>query len=499
MDITTDLDARQTLALAEMLVERRRMVELDDLVVAAHWAALHSTDPKADPGYVRGQVFGDKLIAVGGEGTPEVRELCFHELGIARQTSARAAKAVVADVLDLQHRLPRTWARVEALRADAFVARRVAAKSRELSLAAIRVVDAAVESVVGTLPAGRVLAIAEAAIIEADQEAHAEKIEAERRRRYVGLSRTDEHGLRTVIARVEAGDAVWIDATVDRVADILTDRADLRPEAPGDDLTRDELRSVAFGRLARPAELLQPLLETAEKTESPKDGSEETELERADVEESRSTAMTERALAMFRMADLSSIAPTAHLYLHLHQATLDGTPGVARVEGVGPLLLEQVTALLAHTRVQVNPVIDLGDQHAVDAYEHPQAIRHRVRLRSPAEAAPYANRVPGLHGKVDLDHPTPYDPTRPPGQTGDHNAAPLTRTTHRAKTHLGYRVAQIGTTAWLWRTPHGLWRVVDRHGTHPISRADAEALTSDDPLDRTIARLWWRHRERPAA
>ena len=493
MDSPTDLDAEQTLALAGMLVERRRMVELDDLLIAAHWAALHSTDPREDPGYIRGQVFGDKLIRVGGEGTPRVRELCFLELGIARQVSARAARSTVADVLDLQHRLPRTWARVEALQADAFVARRVAAKSRELSLEAIATVDAAVASVIGTLPAGRVLAIAEAAIIEADQQAHAEKVEAERRRRFVGLSRTDEHGLRTVIARIEAGAAVWIDAMVERVADILGTRADLRPEAPGDDLTRDELRSVAFGWLARPAELLQLLLETAQQSEPSE------EAEGAGVEESRSTAISERALALFCKADLTRLAPTAHLYLHLHQATLNGAPGVARVEGVGPLLLEQLTALLAHTRVQVHPLLDLAEQHAVDAYEHPEAIRQRVRLRSPAEAAPYANRVPGLHGKVDLDHPTPYEATGPPCQTGDHNAAPLTRTTHRTKTHLGYRVAQIGTTAWLWRTPHGLWRVVDHRGTHPISGADADDLTSNDPLDRTLARLWWRHREHSAA
>src|SRR6478735_6341571 len=119
MDSPTDLDAEQTLALAGMLVERRRMVELDDLLIAAHWAALHSTDPKDDPGYIRGQVFGDKLVRVGGDGTPRVRELCFLELGIARQVSARAARSTIADVLDLQHRLPRTWARVEALRADA--------------------------------------------------------------------------------------------------------------------------------------------------------------------------------------------------------------------------------------------------------------------------------------------------------------------------------------------------------------------------------------------
>ena len=49
---------------------------------------------------------------------------------------------------------------------------------------------------------GRVLAVAEAKIIEADPELHQQRVEAERRKRYVSSSRTDEFGLRTVIARV---------------------------------------------------------------------------------------------------------------------------------------------------------------------------------------------------------------------------------------------------------------------------------------------------------
>ena len=48
-------------------------------------------------------------------------------------------------------------------------------------------------------------------------------------RRYVSSSRTDEFGLRTVIARCEAGDAVWIEATLARVAEIIAPR---HPEPP---------------------------------------------------------------------------------------------------------------------------------------------------------------------------------------------------------------------------------------------------------------------------
>ena len=108
-------------------------------------------------------------------------------------------------------------------------------------------------AITGHAPA-TVLAIAAAKVIEADPEAHAMRREAERHRRYATLSRSDEHGYRTLIARITAGDAAWLDALLDRVADILT-------ATHGHDHNRDELRSLALGWLARPADLLQLLLE----------------------------------------------------------------------------------------------------------------------------------------------------------------------------------------------------------------------------------------------
>ena len=84
------------------------------------------------------------------------------------------------------------------------------------------------------------------------------RLEAERRQRRVFLSRTDEHGLRTMVARIEAGDAVWIDATVDRVADHLLAHPALRrahhPDLP-EEVTKAELRAEALGWLARPHDL----------------------------------------------------------------------------------------------------------------------------------------------------------------------------------------------------------------------------------------------------
>ena len=475
-----DLDPAATLARAEETLRQRRAAEVDDLLLAAHWADLHAADPTAGPGgRRRWPPGGDRLVQVGGEGTPLVQELCLPELAVARQVHSLSARAAVADVLDLRHRLPLTWRYVESLDAEAWVARRVAAMTRQLSSAGAAIVDRAVaDAIVGQSPS-RVLDLASAKTIEADVAAHEARLEQERRRRFVGLSRTDEHGLRHVIARVEAGDAAWIDATVDRVADILLARPDLRPTTPVE-ISKDEARALGFGWLARPAELLALLLESAESTET------EREPDPTDTP-SRALALSGRALELLRSVDLSRLRPRAMLYVHLHQAALDGScAGVARVEGLGPVLVGQLREVLGHAQVVVKPVVDLNHGASVSAYEHPEATKERAHLRMSGEVFPHATRT---NRRVDLDHPVPYDPLGPPGQTGDHNVAPLARTHHRAKTHLGYRVRQTGLAEYAWATPHGRHRIVDTRGTHVLDPSDGQALFDGDGLDRALVLL----------
>lgn len=94
------LDASATLALAEELVLGRRRAERDDLRVVSHWAALHSTDPRGGRETRRVWCGEDRLVQVGGEGTPRVRELCLAELAVVREVHVLALRSVMADVLD---------------------------------------------------------------------------------------------------------------------------------------------------------------------------------------------------------------------------------------------------------------------------------------------------------------------------------------------------------------------------------------------------------------
>ncbi|MDP3893752.1 hypothetical protein [Nocardioides sp.] len=472
---TTDLDPQATLASAARTVRRRRESELDDLLLASHWAALHGEDPRQGPDGER-RSYGNRLVTVGGEGSPRVQEFCIGELAIAREVHPVSCEHTIADALDLQHRLPRTWERVVALEAEAWVARRVARMTRQLPLAAMGLVDRAVARAIAGQAPSRVLAICEAKVIEADPQAHQAKVDAEQRRRYVSLSRTDAHGLRMVIARVTAGDAVWVDAMVQRVADILA--------AQHPDAHRDELRSLAFGWLARPAELLQLLLEHVDDAPSSGEGQSDPK-EQSVSEEASDTADAQpptRALAF--PADLlealgrmnaEKLRPSATLHLHLHEAAVAGTTaGVARVEEIGPVLLAQLIDLVGHAHVTVKPVVDLADRVTVNAYEMPEAVRERTWLRH--ACADYFPHATGVRRGLDADHPEPYDPHGPPGQTGVHNAAPLGRRHHRWKTHAGYTARQVGDCRYVWRTPHGQFRLVDHLGTHHLDHDQGEMM-----------------------
>jgi len=417
---------------------------------------LHAADPQLGPGGRRAWAGEDRLVDLGGEGTPMVQELCLVELAISRRVHPHAARKLVADALDLRHRLPAWWAAVQELRLEAWLARKAATMCRALSQSTVRTVDAALPAELGEVSPARLLDVVKATVIAADPKAHAAKLDEEKRRRYVTLSRTDEFGLRHVIARVRAGDAVWVEAMVDRVADLLT------PRYP-QDTTREVVRSEAFGWLARPAELMQLLL----------DGVPEPSLDQAGLAEA------------LRGLDPAKLRPQAVLYVHLHEAAVRTGYGVCRVEDIGPVLSAEIPEWLGHANVSVRPVIDLADQVAFDSYEHPDSLDERIHLRSPADSFPHANQVTR---RLDDDHVIPYVPGRK-GQTGDHNSQPLGRTGHRAKTHTGYRVRQLGPGDYVWRTPHGRYRRVNHHGTTVLTEPVGSGLLSDDPIDQAVAHM----------
>ncbi|MCW2794914.1 hypothetical protein [Nocardioides sp.] len=466
MHFIDELDLAATLAAAGSLVHQRRALDIEDLLLALRWADLHGEDPQRVPGAVPVRCGGDHLVQMGGEGTPMVQDLCVHEFAIAHHTHPISARKLIADALDARHRLPITWTVFLDGGCEGWVIRKVATLTRDLTAEQAALVDAAVAAAIATEAPGRVLRIAEAKVIEADTAAHAAALEAKRRARHVSFTASDEHGLRHLIAHLEAGDAVWLDAVIDRLADLLGERRDLIPDLPGD-CSKDELRAVALGWLARPEDAYALLTGTYPTPEQP--AAVEPETEPVEPNTTRSTRQQ------------------AVVYVHLHQAAIDGiASGVARVEDVGALLLAQLRELLGHTNITLAPLIDLNRQISVNSYEHPEAVKERTHLRMCGEVFPHAV---SQTRRTDTDHPSPYTPNGPPGQTGDHNAAHLRRSNHRAKTHKGYRLTQLGPGEYLWTTPHGLHRLVNTHGTHDIDEQQARTLEHPNAMDAALDRL----------
>ncbi|PWN01033.1 hypothetical protein DJ010_20685 [Nocardioides silvaticus] len=439
-----DFDASAVVAASEALERELREHEVDVVRLVLQWAAVHSEDPgKGVGGGVAG---GDRLMALGGEGTPWVQELCWAELAIARSTSLTATRRLAADSLDLAYRLPLVWQAVQDLRLPVWVARKVAAMSRSLSKDAVALVDVAVAAAADQSPA-RVIAIAEGKVIEADLEAHRARVAADAANLGVRVSRPrpgaavdpvegEPATLRTTL-KLPPGTTLGFVETVEEVADALAARL---TAAQLEQVTRGELQAQAVELLSNPAAAA-------------------AFLDPTQAEETQCAEPTQRKRG------------PAVVYVHLSDLVLGGAvAGVARLEGIGPMLVEQLAELLGHREIALQPVIDLNETHAVNGYEHPAGVKHRTLLRMLGDVFPHSGNLG--YRRLDHDHPRPWvppDESGPPGQTGDHNDAPLTRTYHRAKTHVGYHVDQIALGAYRWVTPHGLARMVTRHGTARIN------------------------------
>ncbi len=456
-----EASAGQLLDLATQALTTRRLAEVAELRLAIQWAVLHG-DPRVEDDPRR-----DPMVTPGGDGTPAVREHAIPELAMARETHPATTRAVIADGLDHVHRLPRTWAIVQAGECEPWVARKVAILSRALLADQIGRVDHAVAKAIAGHAPSTVLEIARAKVIEADPETHRAERERIRHERYVRLSRADEFGYRCIIARVTAGDAAWIDAMTDRVADILATTL-------GADHNHDELRSLALGRMARPVELIKLLLEHTQPETDPDTGGTTRPAWQPDH-----TAQTLERLCALSGKDLARLRNRGRLFVHVTDEALRTGVGVARIEGVGPIDIAQLHEVLGNAAVTVTPVLDLSMRRRVDAYEHPETIKDHVWTQTGGDYFPFSPRT-ATRDSVDYDHTTPYDDTGPPGQTGPHNSGPLRRRHHRTKTHGGYTACVAGPGRFLWHTPHGQQFLVDHTGTTRLTPHQA-AVMNDAP------------------
>ena len=486
-----DLDAEAAAALVGATQDALREQEWREITLAAQWAVLHDerTLPPGNPSDTGPRPAGrERARRAGGDGTPRIAEFACAELGALMGTGFIAAANLIRDAVDLQHRHPLLWAALGEGRGRVWKARRVAAMAHAAGLSREQAwsVDAATTEYVDTLTWSAFTRLVEAKIIEADPAAAEARRVAAELERFVVTGQSSEHGLKTLVARANAGEVIYFVAMCDRIAQILALQGD--PDPVG------ARRSKALGILANPAHALALLEHHASDDPHPDDPDQSDRAGQDDAESGADRGVGGSGPCV--PVNPAALRPRAVLHVRISEQVLRAGTGVAYVEHDGGIVVPAgaLRDLLGHHHVTVRPVLDLRDQVPVDAYEVPTAMREALRLARPSSVFPWT-RVGTTN--PDLDHSRPYLPMGrggPPAQTRIGNLGPLHRFGHRVKTHgRGWVLRQPRPGLYLFRTPQRYWFRVDNDGTHPSGKdADLNGHLPPEPetpLEHHLARI----------
>ncbi|MCL1841295.1 MAG: hypothetical protein FWF75_06075 [Propionibacteriaceae bacterium] len=370
------------------------------------------------------------------------------EIAVANHSSEMSARVLIDAVARLMHDLPDCWDKVtdETVRAPLWQARKVLDACTGLDHDQHHQVDAAVSPALGTLPPRRLSRLASAQVMRADPKDA--RLKAKLGERYVRTGGDASDPMTGwVYAKTSRADAIFMEATVQLIADTLASQGDQRDP--------DQRRAAAFGILANPAAAVQLIGVHTTRGMDPAPAS-QADADQVIEQAKRQTPLQRRT----------------QLYVHVHADSLDNPDEVARIEGIGPLLIGQVKALTAGSSVRVTKVVHVGaGSVGVDAYEIPDRIREQVIARDAYTLAPWSS-VESRH--QDLDHIIAYQEGIP-NQTRADNLAPQTRGYHRWKTHAGWQATPAGPGTLLWTTGAGQIALVNNTGTHPL-----RTCTDDD-------------------
>ena len=363
-----DLDNVGLLAAASEAERLDRMVQHRKLRVAYEWCVRHPATPETGTA-----TWGDAGLpgltdcdaSLGGDGSPAVAAFAAEELGAAMGVSTQSAMSLMADALDMRHRIPQLWANVESGVVAPWKSRRVAADTRSLPFEGARWVDEQLAARVdgfGLPTIERLVALATARFAPEEQAA---KEQAAGSGHHVTLSHP---------APGQYAGTSWLDAS--------GDTADL----------------TAFHRLV--CDVAKQL-----GRQGNTDDYETRKAKALGVIAARHGGLDQDN------RDLPRRPVQTHLYVHVSLADLAtlsaGSPTVGEVEKLGPATLDLIKSWLDDSKVKIQPVLDLDRTDAVDQHDPPPWMRELVVLRDRHCVFPVVRpRRPGLR-------PGPHHRLRP--------------------------------------------------------------------------------------
>ncbi len=393
--------------------------EVRILQLALDWAAMHEIDPAS--------LFkSERPILLAGTGTPEVGEYCVPEFAAARHISTDAGRCLIADAIELAHRLPRVWARVQAGKLPPWRARRISSSTFCLPPEGAEYVDRHVARFAHKVGIAQLDRLVEEALVRFDPEQAEERRLSAADNRHVTIytDQTDFNGTAHIDADLDLADALDLDAA-------LADGAARLAELGCED-SLDARRAHALGELARGTDPTLPL-------------------------PAREVVLT---------VHVTEVAVTGDA---------DG-PHLARVENTRSFVsVDQVRTWCGTpgTTITVKPVIDFNEHLSGTAYETPDRLVEQSALVDETCVFPWCTRPAR---RTDCDHVIPHADG---GSTCSCNIARLCRRHHRLKTHTAWDYVVLERGSYLWTSPHGYQFLRDRDGTLDVTPTDARRRSAE--------------------
>ena len=397
----------------------------------------------ADPNVLR-LCGAERVHPYGGDGTPDIPEFAVCELAASLGMANRSAASLVADILDLRHRLPLLFACLRNGEVDTWRVRRVAGGTRELSVEQAAAVDERLSQagtdgapVVARMSRARVQQVIDQIAYVEDEAQAEDEAEENRKNRFVRI-RPGGVGVDEISGTVSSGGGRRLLARIDEIAGWL---GEIDSANGAERRSMDVRRSVALIMLADHEQVdeLSEQVTRLRQRSSQTDGAPSEPV--ADIPSRPSPRL-----------------PKTVLYVHL-----DAASGTWLLDGHGPITRSEAMGILGHSYVTVKPVIDLRENVTYTGYVAPPKLKEQTALANHGYCTfPYCT---SSAWRGEYDHIVDYHAR---GPTDARNGHRLCKHHHRAKTFGGWTVISPAVGTWVWRSPRSRFYHVTESTTTPL-------------------------------